>query len=84
MKSNIYRTISKSCEEAGNTIDNKGKPVTADVLLEMLAKIQTDFDEAGNPHIPQIHCHPDKRETLEAVMRTLTTDSIYRAAAHRL
>ena len=31
MKRHIYRTISKACDEVGNTVHNKGRPVTPEV-----------------------------------------------------
>ena len=44
-----YEVIRKTAEEVGNVVSADGKPLSMDVLFEMLEKVSQDFDEEGNP-----------------------------------
>lgn len=59
MASHTYETISKAVDQIGNVVHSKGKPFTIDTMFEALDKIYIDFDENGNPRMPQLHIHPD-------------------------
>ena len=49
MKKSLYEQIEKSASKVGNMVDAGGQPFSIGLLLEMLEKMDIDFDEAGNP-----------------------------------
>ena len=54
LKKSFYEQIEKSANEVGNVVDAGGEPFSIDRLLEMLEKIDIDFDEAGNPTLVMV------------------------------
>ena len=58
-------------DEAGQTIDAKGRPLTPDLLLDVLEKIEIDFDDSGNPIMPVIVAHPN---VVDAIMKCPLTE----------
>ena len=54
LKKSAYEQIEKSADEVGNVVDADGKPFSIDLLLELLEKIDIDFDEAGNPTLVMV------------------------------
>jgi len=47
-------------ELTGNKVDAKGLPISPDLILNMLEKIEIRFDEDDNPVLPQIHLAPEQ------------------------
>ena len=45
----FFKKIGESSEKAGTTMDAGGKPVSAELLLDMSEKMQTDFGSDGSP-----------------------------------
>lgn len=45
----FFKKVGESSEKAGTTMDAGGKPVSAELLLDMSEKMQTDFSSDGNP-----------------------------------
>ena len=62
---NLYQTISEVTEKTGNVV--KGKPMSAEAILEVYDKMFILFDDNGNPELPIAHIHPNlKEKTIEA------------------
>ncbi len=55
----IIKEIQDATEQVGNAINAKGRPLTKEIFLEMLDKIETEFDENGEWHPPALIVHPD-------------------------
>ena len=49
IKKSFYGTLSEAAEEAGNVTSSDGKPLSVDLILEVLENMQVSFDEEGNP-----------------------------------
>lgn len=67
----VYGTISEAVNKVGNVVDAKGKGMTAALIIETLEKLHIDFDECGQPQLPQMHIHPDMEEALSKALRQL-------------
>ena len=48
----VFAYLSRVCAATGNVVDGKGQPISFDHVLDVLDKIQIDFDIAGNPEMP--------------------------------
>jgi hypothetical protein len=48
----FFRRLEEICDEAGQTADGKGRPMSFDVIIELLDKMDIDFDDVGNPVLP--------------------------------
>jgi len=65
LKHNMFQKLEEITKKAGTSINAKGKPFSADLLLEMFDKIQLDFDEEGNPKFPTIVISPEMFESIK-------------------
>lgn len=54
----FLKTIEEATAKTGNQVDSKGKLLT-EVYLKALEKVQVDFDENGNPYLPQLIMNPE-------------------------
>jgi hypothetical protein len=61
----MYRTIAGAVEEVGNVVSAGGQRLSAQHILDALAKLQIDFLRDGTPQMPEIHIHPDLAEALD-------------------
>ncbi|GEM_PF-2184884 len=52
MSSRIIERIGSISEQTGNTFDAGGRPLSPQLLIEMLEKYPLDFDEKGEPRFP--------------------------------
>lgn len=77
MATYFYQTISQAVEEVGNDVKADG-PITPDLLLEALERLQIDFDRFGQPSLPQIHVHPKMAQRLQDSILQMMTDPRYR------
>jgi hypothetical protein len=55
----LFANLSRVCAATGNVVDGKGQPFSFDRVLDVLDKIQIDFDEAGNPEMPMMVLSPE-------------------------
>ena len=51
----IYDGIIKATELTGNVVNIKKDNMSADIILDMIEKIEINFDDDGNPIYPEIH-----------------------------
>ncbi len=70
----IYAHIDAAVTEIENTVDCDGEPFGAIHVLELVAKVQIDFDDQGQPRLPSIFVHPDKEETVKRVLKELSSN----------
>lgn len=59
VQEHLFRTLNDSLDKAGQTVDAKGKPLTAETFFEVLEKLHIDFDENGQPKGLQLVVGPD-------------------------
>ena len=50
----FFEQFDDICEQAGQTYDAKGQPLSFDLILDLLETIQIDFDENGQPLMPTL------------------------------
>ncbi len=53
-KRHAYEAISEAVERAGNVVNAQGRPLTPDTFLEVLEKMDIDFDPSGQPIMPTL------------------------------
>ncbi|MGD0467557.1 MAG: hypothetical protein ABSA54_04205 [Terriglobales bacterium] len=69
----LFKTIEEATEKAGTRIDNKGRPITADSLLQMMEMTEVEFDRKGNPTSVFV-IHPDMQETARKISEQIEND----------
>jgi hypothetical protein len=72
-----FRKLEEELSKVGNAVDAGGRPVSQEVLLEMLEKMEMSFDDAGNPDITFI-VHPVVGEVLRSRMEEWHQDVEFR------
>lgn len=79
MAQHSFKVINKVIEEAGNSIDAKGKKISPDLILESLDKILIDFDEdTGKAQLPTFYIHPNQAEAYKKVLEEAKQDSEFK------
>jgi hypothetical protein len=63
----VFEQISEITDAAGQTINAAGRPLSHDLITQMLEKIDIDFDENDNPKMPTLVMHPKMAERLRAL-----------------
>ena len=56
---NMFEDVAKVTRQVGNEVNARGQPLTQELFLQMLEKMDLDFDESGNWKPPTIIMHPD-------------------------
>lgn len=55
----MFRKMQEATERTGNVIDGGGNPLTPDLLLNIMDKVEMDFDDEGNPKNMAFVMSPD-------------------------
>lgn len=63
----LIETLNETTEKTGNKVEGHGQPLSFDLILETLEKIEIAFDREGNPEMPTMMVHPDMRARIEAL-----------------
>lgn len=69
-----YSVMTQVTEEMGNVVNNKNQPFTIDSYLEVMDKIQIDFDNEGKPVWPTMVVAPGNFEKAKSVIREMETN----------
>jgi hypothetical protein len=70
----MIRTMRETSEQTGNVIDSGGKPLTPDLLLQLMQKVEMDFDDNGNPTNMAFVVSPDIWEKYKDKIREWDND----------
>ncbi len=62
MMPKFFERIGGLSEAAGTTVDARGEPLSYELYLRGLEKVEIDFDEQGNPILPTMVMGPDMYE----------------------
>jgi len=54
----FFKSISEITDATGRSVNAKGKPLTVDMILELLEKVEFGFDDDGNPQYPTLVLPP--------------------------
>jgi hypothetical protein len=63
----FFQQLSDVCDAAGQTISAEGRPLSHDLLLDLIEGVEIDFSEDGEPRMPTLVMHPDMAEKLRAL-----------------
>jgi len=55
----LFDVMGRTCQAAGTTSDAGGKPLSFELLLSGLAKIDISFDKEGKPELPTLVVGPE-------------------------
>ena len=74
MSQSIFKEIQQVTEQVGNALDAKGKPLTKELFLELLEKIESNFTPNGEWIAPSIVMSPEMWKANEAKFREWEQD----------
>jgi Mg2+ and Co2+ transporter CorA len=69
----LFEALDEATKKTGNIVDNKGRPLTLEVLLEVIEKIPLDFDHLGRAKMPTMVVAPSMMEKLRELSETSET-----------
>jgi hypothetical protein len=78
----FYEHLGATLEEAGQTINNEGRSITADFILRMLDSIEIGFDDDGNPN--PLDMVGGSTELRARIAEIQNEDEAFRQAAQQL
>ena len=61
----FFKNISEITDATGRTVNAKGQPLTVDLILDLLEKVEFGFDDDGNPQYPTLVLPPAAIERLK-------------------
>jgi hypothetical protein len=70
----LFTKLNEVIEEVGNSLDARGQPLSAELILDMWEKMQFDFDERGQPKMPELVFNPVQRSNVEEQFRRLKSE----------
>lgn len=74
----FFRRLNESVQKVGNVVDGGGKKFTFDTYLELLKKVDIDFDENGIPRIPQLLVGSEAYERLSKLVPQWMEDPAFK------
>ena len=66
----FFKNISEITDATGRSINAKGQPLTVDLILDLLEKVEFGFDDDGNPQYPTLVLPPAAIERLKTLKFT--------------
>jgi hypothetical protein len=69
----FYKKVGEVCQEAGNSMNAGGQPLSAEHVLQMMDKVEMEFDQTGKP-TTQIVFHPNMTESFKKVAEQIEND----------
>lgn len=80
----FFERFTEITESVGNAMDMNGAPFTAESYLDMLDRVDLEFDMFGLPIYPTQVCHPVMAETLQREFGRFRTESRLRERAETI
>ena len=71
----IFSEIDRAIRETGNEVNAHGQPLSKELFLQTIERMDMDFDEKGDWIPPTIFMHPDLWEAKKNEIRSWETDS---------
>jgi len=66
----FFKNISEITDATGRSVNAKGQPLTVDLFLDLLEKVEFGFDDDGNPQYPTLVLPPAVIERLKKLKFT--------------
>lgn len=76
MSEHMFGTINRVIDERGQSFDNMGQPLSAESIFQMMEKIETDFDEQGNPAQMSVVIPPALASVSKQIISQFETDPV--------
>ena len=76
LSESAYELLSQAAEEAGNVTSSHGEPLSVDLLLEGIEKMDLSFDEEGHSGLT-FAANPETSPSLDKIISQLETDPRY-------
>jgi hypothetical protein len=70
----MFQSLNATLEEAGQTVDNKGKPLSVEVFFQTLEKMDLEFDKNGDVTGLSLVIHPEMAPKLELLDQEFQRD----------
>lgn len=80
----LFQTLERTSKEVGNAMDMNGQPFTLESYLDMLEKVDMNFDSFGMPEFPTQVIHPSMGPTIQEEFKRFRTSSILRDRAESI
>ena len=78
-----FRKIDETIDKTGNSIKANG-PITPELFLEMIRKIDIDFDEeTGQAKLPSFYIHPSQAESVKKMIKEAEADPQHKVKFNR-
>lgn len=78
----FYSEIGRVTEEAGNVVT--GAQLSLDLILELLDRMDIEFDDEGKAIMPQLHLHPDMLPRVQQLMTEAEADKEHKSKLDRI
>jgi hypothetical protein len=66
----FFKSISEITDATGRSVNAKGQPLTVDMILDVMEKVEFGFDDDGNPQYPTLVLPPAAVEKLKELQLT--------------
>jgi len=66
----LFKNLSEITDATGRSVNAKGQPLTVDLILDLLEKVEFGFDDDGNPQYPTLVMPPAAIERLKELKFT--------------
>ncbi len=73
MARGLFKKVEEVCDETGNAVSGGGRPLSADLFLEMMSRMETDFDSDGRPTATFV-THPDLMPSFKKIADEIEND----------
>ena len=73
----VFERLNQITAKTGNIVDAGGQAISPDLILQMLEKIEIDFNEDGQPQLPTLVLSPEYYERLKEKMPEWEKDEHY-------
>jgi hypothetical protein len=67
---NMFKNISEITDATGQSVNAKGQPLSIDLYLDLLEKIEFGFDDKGNPQYPTMYMPQNAIEKFHSLKYT--------------
>lgn len=74
----FHEKVDAATKSAGTVVDGQGRPFSVDLLLELLEKIEMDFDPTGEPDLPTIFAGPKLAEAIKKALPQLKSNPVHK------
>jgi len=78
----VFEHVGHVCDAAGTSVDAQGKPMSHDLMLDLIESVHISFNENGDPEMPTLYVPPDARPKVDSALAppaTAEQEARYRA-----